>query len=284
MVDWTTATGSRWVTTTVASGKVAQEGPELLEVLGRLEDPALLGVDPLQNLEHRLHVGVVRSLVVGEVVVAPLRAPRHPLERVAREVGQLQLDLLVHVIGLHRVHGRHERRRGLHGLPGALATGPPWIHPVDLGRLLRVPHRLVGLPERHGSEPRVRGQQVDEVGGARTRQPDHYDRPGDGDLEDLGVAGQQVADEEAVGGAADAVGEHQQSPDAGSLFVGVHLGQLQAESHGETLVPEVGQAGALPGGVTHGIDREVGRLRFPVADGHPLDVVEDGGVQVVDLV
>ena len=77
--------------------------------------------------------------------------------------------------------------------------------------------------------------------------------------------------------------EHQQPPDAGALFVGVHLGQLQAEALGEVLVAEVVEAGALPGRVADGIDREVGRLRLPVVDGHPLDVVEDGGGQVVDF-
>ena len=173
-------------------GEGVQERPELLEVLGRLENPTLSGMEPLQDLEHRLHVGVVGGLVVGEVVVAPPRGPGHPLEGVAREVRHLQLDLLVHVVGLHRVHGRHERRRGLHRLPGAVATGPARVHPVDLGRVLRVWHGLVGLPEGHRTEPGVRGQQVDQVGGARPRQPDDDDRPrrwGSRGSRDAGSAG-----------------------------------------------------------------------------------------------
>jgi len=251
-------------------------------MLGRLEDPALPGIAPLQNLEHRLHVGVVRSLVVAEVVVTPPRGPGHPLERVAREVRHLQFDLLVHVVRLHRVHHGNERRRGLHGRPHAVTAGPTRIGPVELGGVFRVRDRLVGLPEGHRTETRVGRQQIDEVSGARTRQPDHNDRSGDRDLEDLGMANQQVVDEEAVGSGAHAVAEHHQPPDAGALFISVHLLQLEPEAHGEVLVAEVDQASARPRGVAHGVDREHGGLGLPVVDRHALDVVEHGGGQVID--
>ena len=96
------------------------------------------------------------------------------------------------------------------------------------------------------------------------------------------MADQQVVDEEAVGGGAHAVAEHHQPPDAGALFIGVHLGQLQSEAHREVLVAEVDQAGACPGGVAHGVDRERGGLGLPVVDRHALDVVEHGGAEVID--
>ena len=189
IVDCTTATGSRWVTTTVASGKVVSSGPMLLEVLGRLEHPALAGPVPLQDLQHRLHVGVVRGLVVAEVVVAPLRGPGHPLEVVGREVGQHQLELLVDVVGLHGVHGGHERGADLHRLPRLLASGPAGVDAVGPGLLPRVGHRLVGLPQRHRTEPGVRGQQVHQVGRARTGQPDDDHRLLDRDVQDLRMRG-----------------------------------------------------------------------------------------------
>ena len=96
------------------------------------------------------------------------------------------------------------------------------------------------------------------------------------------MADQQVVDEEAVGSGAHTVAEHHQPPDAGALFIGVHLGQLEPEAHGEVLVAEVDQAGARPGGVAHGVDREHGGPGLPVVDRHALDVVEHRGAQVID--
>ena len=93
---------------------------------------------------------------------------------------------------------------------------------------------------------------------------------------------QQVVNAEAVGGGSDAVPEHHQPADAGALVVGVHLGQLHPEAHREVLVTEVAQAGPSLRGVAHGVDREHRRFRLPVVDGHPLDLVEHGGSQVVD--
>ena len=61
------------------------------------------------------------------------------------------------------------------------------------------------------------------MGGARAGQPDHDERAGDRDLEDLGVPVQEVADQEPVGGVADAVAEHQETAEAGPVLVGVHL-------------------------------------------------------------
>ena len=54
------------------------------------------------------------------------------------------------------------------------------------------------------------------------------------------------------------------------------------EADGEVLVAEVDQAGARPGGVAHGVDREHGGLGLPVVDRHALDVVEHRGAQVID--
>ena len=73
----------------------------------------------------------------------------------------------------------------------------------------------------------------------------------DGDLENLGVPGQEVVNAQAVGRGSDAVAEHHEPADAGAFLVGVHLGQLQPEAHGEVLVPEVAQACPLRGAASH---------------------------------
>ena len=66
-------------------------------------------------------------------------------------------------------------------------------------------------------------------------------------------------------------------------LVGVHLGQLHPEPHGEVLVPEVVAARSAPAPASHTAST-VSSVVFdsPYVDGHPLDVVEDGGAQVVD--
>ena len=46
------------------------QGPELPEVLRRLQHPAVAAAEELQHLQHRLQVLVVRRLVVRRVPVA----------------------------------------------------------------------------------------------------------------------------------------------------------------------------------------------------------------------
>ena len=66
-------------------------------------------------------------------------------------------------------------------------------------------HRLEALPVGERAQPRVGRDQVHEVRGARARQADHDDRARDLDLEDLGVAAQQVLEAQPVREVADAV-------------------------------------------------------------------------------
>ena len=186
---------------------------DLLQVLGALQHPALPRPVPLEDLEPRLHVGVLRGLVVGEVVVAPARPPGDPLQVVAGEVGAHELQLFVDVVGVHGVHRGDERRAGAEALPRVLAALPARVDAAGPGRLVRVGHRLLALPERHGAQPLVGRDQVDQVRGAGAGQADHDDRPRDLDVVDLGVLLQQLADAQPVDRVADdvVVSRHQRS-------------------------------------------------------------------------
>jgi hypothetical protein len=90
-------------------GKRVDERAQLLEVLRRLEHPAVRAAQPLERLQRRLEVRVVRPLVERQVVIAPARRAAQPLEPVRREVQVLDLDLLVHVLRRHVVHRLQER-------------------------------------------------------------------------------------------------------------------------------------------------------------------------------
>ena len=212
-----------------------EQRAELLEVLRRLQHPALARPHPLEDLEHRLHVRVVRRLVVAEVVVAPARRAHHPFLVVAGEVRELELDLLVDVVGAHRVHRRHQRRGRLHAGPGALRARVARIHAARARWLARIGHGLLPLPERHRAQPLVRGDQVHEVRGARARQAHHDDRPADLDLVDLGVALQQVADAEPVRRRAQRVVPDREAAEARALGVLVHLFELEREAFPEVV-------------------------------------------------
>ena len=88
-----------------------RERAELLEVLGRLEDPAFAAAQELEHLEDLAQVPVRRRLVVRLVVVAPRRHRRDRLEQHRREVDREELDLLVDVPRRHLVHALEVRQR-----------------------------------------------------------------------------------------------------------------------------------------------------------------------------
>ena len=99
--EFTTDTGSRWGPTTVASGKVVSSGPSCSRCCGELRTQRSPGPHHCQDLEDGFQVAVVRRLVVLQVIVAPTGNTGDPLQLVAREVGQLKLELLVNVVGPH---------------------------------------------------------------------------------------------------------------------------------------------------------------------------------------
>ena len=188
MVEAMTETGSRCVMATVASGKVRIRRTELLQMLGRLEDPAVGAALPLQGLEHLLEILVVGRLVVGEVVVAPARHGGDPLEKIRGEVERLQLDLLVDVLGSHVVHGPQQGQQRILTLEALATAREPRMLAVGSGRLARNGDGLEALPVGQGAQARVGGDQVEQVGGARAREARDDDGPRDLDVQDLRVA------------------------------------------------------------------------------------------------
>ena len=116
---------------------------------------------------------------------------------------------------------------------------------------------LDDLPPGHGPEPRVGGQQVDQVGGPRTGEPDHDDRRFELDLEGLGVAGgvllepqpgleqpdQPVPDDVAAQPGEPAVRLHRR-----------HLGGQPVEQGG---VAEPVESGGVPGLADDAVDGQV---------------------------
>ena len=193
-------------------GKGGEQRPELLEMLGRLEHPPLAkplpctgalpftgarpftGALPLEYLEDGLQVGVVGGLVVGQVVVAPPRDARHPFELIAGEVRQLQLQLLMDVVGPHGVHGAHVRQHRLHALPLAFGPSVTGVGAVRPALLAGVGHRLVALPQRERTQAGVGGDEIDQMGGSRAGQAHDDDRRRDLDVGDLGATGEEIAD------------------------------------------------------------------------------------------
>ena len=244
--DCTTETGSRWVTTTVASGNVASRGPSCSRCCGDLSTQrSPRAVLPLQDLEHGLQIGVVRGLVVGQVVVAPARDAGHPLELVAREVGQLELELLVDVVGSHGVHGRQVGQHRPPSLP--LLLGPLVAGVGPSGRAARRGR------ERARSSPTGA---ANAGGWSAARRLTRWVVPDRGspttmigavdlDIEDLGMAGEQVADPQTVGGVADAVAEERQCARGRCVGIAVDLRQPQPEPGPEVVGPEVVEAGPL---------------------------------------
>ena len=84
--------------------------PDLFEMLRTFQDPTLARLRPLQDLEPREQRPlVVGRLVVRQVVVAPDGRARDPLEVVAREIGEHELELFVDVVRLHGMHRRDQR-------------------------------------------------------------------------------------------------------------------------------------------------------------------------------
>jgi hypothetical protein len=163
IADWITATGSRCVIAIVASGNVSTSAPQLLEVLRRLEHPAVRSAKPLERLQRRLEIRVVRPLIERQVVIAPARRGAEPLEPVGREVEVLDLDLLVHVLGRHVVHRLQQR----HPRGGLLVLDEtphvPRIAAVAARPFAGDRNGLEALPVRQRAQARVGGDQVHEV-------------------------------------------------------------------------------------------------------------------------
>lgn len=168
----------------------------LFEVLRRLEQPA---PPPAQEL-HRPQLGgqvfVVRRLVVGLVVVAPAGHVGERLQQHRGDVVGQQLDLLVDVVGGHFVHEREMRHHRVDHPDRDVHPGPPRIRLH--ANLVRHREGLVAFPVRHGAEGGWRRQQVVQVRGAGAGQPgDHHGR-GQFDVVDLGMAPQQVGQQQPV--------------------------------------------------------------------------------------
>ena len=103
------------------------------------------------------------------------------------------------------------------------------------------------------------------------------------DVEDLGVAGEQVADPQTVDGVADAVAEQRQAAEGGALRVAVDLRQPQPEAGAEVVGPEVVEPGPLDGGLEHGVDGQIHRVALAVVEGQPSgSSVSSGAPQVGD--
>ena len=113
----------------------AQQRRQLLAVLIALQDPAtVIGELIDDRLQHPLAIGVMRGLIVGEIIVAPARHLGHPFPLIGAEIRHLQLVLAAGMVRRMLVHRGHDRI-GLHLLPMRIGTDPSWIEPVRTGVL-----------------------------------------------------------------------------------------------------------------------------------------------------
>ena len=121
--DAVTDTGSRCVTTKVASGNTSTSTGNCSRCCGDLSTHRVAAAEPLAALQNLLHVAVRRRLVVGAVVLGPGRHERGGLHQHRAEVDGEDLDLLVHVVNRHLVHAHEVRHRRVHERDAHLRAG-----------------------------------------------------------------------------------------------------------------------------------------------------------------
>ncbi len=144
------------------------------------------------------------------VVVEPFWDPCDPFDRVAREIGQHQLQFFVEVIGLHRMHRHHHLRRGMHALP--ILGGTEIARVVFAARRVLFGNRRLPLPERHRAQAAIRRDQVHQMGRSGTREAQNDDRLADLLVVNLGVALKEVVDPQSIDGVAHAIVEMAKRP------------------------------------------------------------------------
>ena len=135
-------------------GGVGEGGPqrsELLEVLGRLEDPACAAAQELEDLQDRPEVLVGGGLVAVAVVVAPRRDQRRRLEEHGGDVDGQELDLLVDVVDGHLVHPGEVREGLIEDVEGEGGAGQTGIGGAGRRAFGRRPGRARGSPSRAAS-------------------------------------------------------------------------------------------------------------------------------------
>lgn len=136
---------------------------ELLTVLRRLEHPLAWPAQEGQRLEHGAQVAVMRTLIQAQVVVAPRRHPRVPLQDVAGEVEVEELDLLLDGRREPVVHGLGERRCLLDHLVLGDAAGVSGVDTVHVGPLAAQRERLLAFPVGQCPAARIDGDQVNQM-------------------------------------------------------------------------------------------------------------------------
>ena len=196
----------------------------------RFHHPAAGAALPGHGLQHFLAVGVVRRLVVGIVVITPAIGPRQPFGQVGRKIQRLQFDVFVHMIWRHFVHCRHQRQERFKRAPHCFGRGKPGVLPCARSRLSRCGNWLHGLPQGHGAQALVGRENIDKIGGTRTRQAGNDNRAVDHDLGNIRVALEQVLQQQAIAGVADRIIEQAgpaQRPQA-PIFVKAHQPDTQA--------------------------------------------------------
>ena len=245
-MDAVTDTGSRWVTTKVASGKVSTSAGNCSRCWGVLSTQRVPPRSHCSTLRTLRQVGVGGALVAGQIGVAPGRHGGRRLEEHGGEVDGEELNLLVGVLDRHLVHpvevgqGRVEEAKG-HVGAGQTGVGRAGRRELAIGQ-----DRLEALPVGERAQGRVGGHQVVQVRGARPRQPADDDRGDDPLLEDLGVPAQEVLNQQAV--LQQAEDEDVLLHDARSVEPALvaHGGTEQPEALDEVLGAEVLQAGLGP--------------------------------------
>ena len=198
IVDWITATGSRWVNATVASGNVAISGPSCSQCCGDFSTHVRGPRRKVNACSTFFMYAVVAGLVEAEVEVPPAGHAGMPFQHVAGEVQVEDLDLLLDRLGEAVVHRRGGGRADHHGVVLVLRPGVPRIDAVDVRALPRNRQWLLAFPVRQRSAARIRGEQVDQMRGARARHSDDDERLLDRDRLDLGVALEQIGQRQPV--------------------------------------------------------------------------------------
>ena len=169
--------------------KGSQEGRELLQVLGRLQDPAFtLSSAKLKHLENALHVFVPGGLVMSEIPITPTLGNHQGLEEHGAAGNRQEVDFFMRMIRPHIMHSLEEGHHLVPHLNPTRSTLPAGVHLKFALLFFQRRYRLKALPPGEVANGGVRRDQVVEMGRSCSRKPHDDDGTIDLFLSDFGIS------------------------------------------------------------------------------------------------
>ena len=163
------------------------------------------------------------------------------------------------------MHGRHQGHVGQHCVVFGPGASVPRIDPEDIGPAATGGDGFLALPVGQGPTTPIGSQQIDQVGGARTRHSHHDDRLLDLDRLDLRVPPDQIGQRDPIAQQPDDPGAQGAARQLGQVGVSLDCVHMGTEACGEIArVPQIVGTRAGDGLVDHLVNIEGDRARFGV--------------------